>query len=201
MRGNITSHLFKNVLYDFTLSTGVIFAMIILGMIIFSVFPVPFQKLFMTQETKYLRQEMSQIGGSLNGINAGRIVVHSEDVNELSLEFFKNEKDFLGRCWYVDLSDTKVSDDVMILLEEIPNLQYLNLSNTNISDSAIDKMRGHRELRILLLNNTNITDQCVNSLISFPKLERLEINNTKLSLNKSRSIHDALQAAPCWEVE
>ena len=64
----------------------------------------------------------------------------------------------------VDLSSTKVTDDELVHLKGLTNLQYLNLTGTKVTDAGLEHLKGLTSLKRLDLDGTKVTTKGVNKL-------------------------------------
>lgn len=110
-----------------------------------------------------------------------------------------------AKCVTVDLSDTKVTDELFPDVNRIPNLRVVRMANTLVGSNAIrilascrklDRMdisqtgltssdmqpfENHTKLRCFIANDTGIDDEVVPTLISCTGLVQIEIHNTRLT--------------------
>lgn len=80
------------------------------------------------------------------------------------------------------LDKNEISDNVAIAaIKSNPKLQDLDLAGTGVTDETIEALRGHVNLNQLWLTSTGITDQAVDTLLSIPNLETLDVRGCTLS--------------------
>lgn len=71
--------------------------------------------------------------------------------------------------WLAGLS---VTDDVLVHLQGLRQLEWLHLNDTKATDDVLVHLQGLSQLQRLSLNNTNVTDQGVKKLLqALPKCE------------------------------
>lgn len=93
---------------------------------------------------------------------------------------------------WLQLSDTGLSDDALVIVSQLTNLRKLNISRNPVSDQGVSQLNKLVNLEYLNLYGTNVTDSILEGLVSLPKLEELYLWQTKvgsdyaehLSLNK-----------------
>ena len=114
-------------------------------------------------------------------------------------------KQYNAKITTVDLSDTKVNDELFPDLNRIPSLKVVRLANTNIGIAAIRAIAScrklehidlsqtkltsadlvplsmHRSLRSIIANDTPIDDDAIETLSTCKKLTRIEADNTRLT--------------------
>ncbi len=73
---------------------------------------------------------------------------------------------------YLHLERTAISDAGIQHLSDLPNLEYLNLYGTKITDQALETLKGNKGLKQLYVWRTEVTDQGVARLAkALPQLE------------------------------
>ncbi len=132
----------------------------------------------------YSIRKISQ-GNYLLEIKAMDTIIHSEDLNQLNL--------IADNVIWLDLSDTKLTDEDLSVISKfknlrklnlsknpvtdygvrhlinLPQLEYLNLYETSVADSTAILLSQMLSLRELYLWNTNVTDTLLDQLISRKK--------------------------------
>lgn len=112
----------------------------------------------------------------------------------IHLVIFKNKKDLtdqdlihlkkLTQLQKLDLSYSGITDKAIPFINELKTLCELDLSGTQITDKGL-KLLSLPELRSLDLNDINITDEGLSGLIEqCPKLKSSSVINTSISLNE-----------------
>lgn len=64
----------------------------------------------------------------------------------------------------VDLSNTKITDQNLVILREIKSIKWLNLARTQVTDACVEHLVGLVELNRLVLSTTQVTTAGVNKL-------------------------------------
>jgi hypothetical protein len=86
---------------------------------------------------------------------------------------------------YLGLGETDVGDDDVIqVVQRLPNLEHLVLSDTNVTDRTLEAVAGLKRLTTLRLQNTRITDAGLQTLRGLP-LRTLDIGLTCVSENSA----------------
>lgn len=65
---------------------------------------------------------------------------------------------------YLNLNNTKVSDDGLSILRDMTRLKTLWLNNTGITDEGLEHLKGLHTLTVIWLVNTHTTDEGVEAL-------------------------------------
>jgi len=82
---------------------------------------------------------------------------------------------------YLDLGDTKITDDVFEVISQFPNLTVLKLDNTDITGKGIEKLKGLEHLTILNLTDTGFKEEYLSVLSSVKQLKTIYLYNTPLA--------------------
>jgi hypothetical protein len=69
----------------------------------------------------------------------------------------------------------RFSDDDLMHVAALYDLQELNLQSSNITDAGLPKLAGLKKLRTLYLSNTHVTDKGLRSVASLSGLEELTL--------------------------
>lgn len=85
-----------------------------------------------------------------------------------------------GEITYLDLTDSKVTDDAMRQLKGLPALTDLFLSNCAVTDVGLDEIGKLTRLEILVLDGTQVTDKGARSLDRLGKLQTLILTGLPL---------------------
>lgn len=104
-------------------------------------------------------------------ISLKNTTVTDGEINNLMLDVFPH----LAK---LDLSSTKVTDNVAKKIGAIKSLRFLYLAHTNISDVALKDLRKISNLQKLDLSHTKVTDSGVGTLKSFSYLTYVDLSNT-----------------------
>jgi hypothetical protein len=65
---------------------------------------------------------------------------------------------------YLDLTGRSITEDMLVQLEELKQLETLALANSNIGDAGLMHLQGLKQLQFLTLGGTQVTDQGVKQL-------------------------------------
>jgi len=90
---------------------------------------------------------------------------------------------------YLDLSLTRVTDDGVKGLKQVPHLETLLLSHTAVTDAALGDLA---HVQSLDLSFTGVTDEGVEKLASYQGLIWLSLDNTKVTGAALRRLRKAL---------
>ena len=72
--------------------------------------------------------------------------------------------DTTGRVAVVNLSNTRVTDSDLQVLEGLPRLHQLCLDNTDVTDAGLKHLKGMRDLYCVNLHHTKVTNEGVRKL-------------------------------------
>jgi hypothetical protein len=106
------------------------------------------------------------------------------ELKEIIQELRKHEQ-----FCYLDLSWTRVTDDGVKRLKDVPHLGTLLLSHTPVTDAALGDLG---QVESLDLSFTGVTDLGVKKLESQQRLVWLSLDNTKVTGNALRGLRKAL---------
>jgi len=81
----------------------------------------------------------------------------------------------------LDLGRTRITNQALSAVANMPRLVKLDLRQTNISDEAISHLAGLEHLRSLNLFSTKVTDASVETVAGLEKLETVYLWQTKLT--------------------
>ena len=93
----------------------------------------------------------------------------------------------------VQLGDSQITDDGLVHLKDIPNLDWLNLYNTQITDDGLAHLKRLTKLRGLFLNDTNISDAGLIHLENLRSLRSLSLEDTKVTFEGVKKLQKALR--------
>lgn len=99
-----------------------------------------------------------------------RAVTDHENVTDNSLQSLLPMRKHIVK---LDLRNTSITDQSLILISSFPRLLKLNLMGTAIRSNAISSLAENKTLESLNLVNTKVSDSIVDSLASLPKLRQL----------------------------
>jgi hypothetical protein len=81
----------------------------------------------------------------------------------------------------LSVESTKITDKCLGKLALIPNLDELDLSDCEITDQGIKAFQGHHGIRVLWLTGTRITDASLSVISSLSKLESVHVDKTSIT--------------------
>jgi hypothetical protein len=82
-------------------------------------------------------------------------------------------ENFFDEIDSVELSESAITDDDVVILNSLPQLRGISARKTRISDAALETLKGSTQVQILTLSDTGVTDAgleclkgCQNSTVS-----------------------------------
>ena len=84
-----------------------------------------------------------------------------------------NLKPVQNQIVYLDLTGTRISNQILDSLGTLPNLTVLKLNETAIDGSSFEKLEANKQLKHLYLNKTKIDIGRIGSLNNHPSLEKV----------------------------
>lgn len=81
----------------------------------------------------------------------------------------------------LNLSGTKLEDNTLAVIKDLPNLVYLNLSNTSIGDKEVAYLKDLKYLEYLNLYGTSVTDEGLANLQNISSLKQLYLWQTEVT--------------------
>jgi hypothetical protein len=93
---------------------------------------------------------------------------------------------------WLDLSDTKITDNSLKYISQFKNLTRLSLDNTAITDAGLNHVKSLLHLRHLNLYNTGITDNGLKALGNCRELATLHLWETKVTAGGIESLKKSL---------
>lgn len=81
----------------------------------------------------------------------------------------------------VTLAGAEITDDDLLVLRDLQELQSLNVGNTAISDEGMAFIADLNQLRRLTLSGTKVTDRGLTWLSSLPRLRELDLRQTAVT--------------------
>ena len=106
------------------------------------------------------------------------------------VRFTSSKENWVG--YWVDLSNTKVTDTEMMKLKSMTNLNGLYLNNTKISDAGLMHLKGLTKVRLLDFTNTNVGDGGLEHLKGLTNLEFLFLSDLQIRKRERRHITGVL---------
>ena len=99
---------------------------------------------------------------------------------------------FKDQIIWLDLSDTKITDNALKHIAQFKNLTRLSLDNTSITDAGLSHIKALPRLRHLNLYHTNITDSGLKSLSNSKELTTLHLWETRVTASGIESLKKSL---------
>ena len=124
-----------------------------------------------------------------------RVVTDHENVTDKSLQSLLPMRKHIVK---LDLRNTSISDQSLVLISSFPRLLKLNLMGTAIRSDAISSLAENKALESLNLVNTRVSDSIVDSLASLPKLRQLYLwqsSVTSKGISSLRRMRDGLEVS------
>ena len=90
----------------------------------------------------------------------------------------------------LDLGRTRITDEALETVANMPRLVKLDLRQTNITDAAVSQLANLEQLRSLNLFSTGATDAIVETVAGLKKLETVYLWQTKLTAAGVRRLRD-----------
>lgn len=97
-----------------------------------------------------------------------------KQVNNQGLEALSKSKSLLE----LDLSYSSITDDGLVFIQSMPQLETLYVNDTAVSDKGLTHLKGHPGLKVLFLNGTKVTDKGLDELAGVANLTHLELRDT-----------------------
>ena len=101
-----------------------------------------------------------------------------KQVEELGGRIAREPNLFQGPIVEIDLSETKVRDDDLRLLSNLPRLRTLHLHRTGISDAGVEHLEGLKHLTTLTLGDTRITNAGLKAVTKLEQLQFIGLHGT-----------------------
>jgi hypothetical protein len=90
----------------------------------------------------------------------------------------------------LDLGRTRITDEALSTVANMPRLVKLDLRQTNVTDEGLKHLAGLQNLRSLNLFKVNITDESIELLSGLKKLETVYLWQSKVSPAGAQRIRD-----------
>ena len=81
----------------------------------------------------------------------------------------------------LDLAITSVNDDGLVYLKDLSQLKALDLRRTGVTDAGLEHLGALRNLEELYLSGTEVTDTGLGQLRSLTRLQQLELGDTAVT--------------------
>lgn len=98
----------------------------------------------------------------------------------------------LSKLRYLDLENTKITNEALEHLRNLNRLETLVLSDTEVGDKGIEHLSRLENLVELRLDRTNITDSCIEHLVGLKSLAILHVSSTNITSKGVEKIKSAL---------
>jgi hypothetical protein len=107
----------------------------------------------------------------------------------LQLELRKDERPELGvlgrtemaAIVSVDASESKITDDDLMLIAALKNLQDLDLTNTSVTNAGLEHLSRVHSLEKLWLDGTKVTDDGLALIKKLPNLKKVSFAHTPVT--------------------
>lgn len=126
----------------------------------------------------------------LNGLGINPMPV-AEDNNYLMVTFSGHNnitdeqinalQDIDKQIVWLNLAETKITDQQLEAISRLHNLRVLYLNNTKVSDVGLAKLSALKELRLLSLVGTAATDESIATFLNLKNLRNLYVYQTQIS--------------------
>lgn len=103
----------------------------------------------------------------------------------------------LPKLKVLKMIQTGTTDECLVQLVELPELEVLDLSNCPISTEGVGHLVTLKNLRVLSLYATNVNDDCIAHLRKLPRLKNVDLMHTRVT---GRGVSDLHQAAPNCQI-
>jgi hypothetical protein len=95
-------------------------------------------------------------------------------------------KALLGEYYFTNVKvvhwrGPRVTDDVLVYLQQFPKLEHLELSRSNITDDGLANLRSLANLQVLELEHASVTDAGLLHLQGLKKLSCLDLERTQVT--------------------
>ena len=100
---------------------------------------------------------------------------------DLTVSTLKSLKNLRNQLTYLDLGNSNVTDGMLAVLRQLPNLTTLHLENTEISDATVKRLKDHQYLEYLNLYDTRISKESIEHLAKIKSLKQVYLWKTNLS--------------------
>jgi uncharacterized membrane protein len=122
--------------------------------------------------------------------NSNYLMVSFTNARNISDEQLKDLISIKEQLIWLNLSNSTITDQQMVILSSLNNLRVLYLNNTPVTDAGVLSISGLTELRLLNLVGTRITDNSVPALLKLKKLTNLFLYQTLLTSEGIRTVMD-----------
>ncbi len=137
-----------------------------------------------TTASEPAKQAIRKLGALVNPVTNDSPLLRVEWVSGASLVTDKEVAQLAtiaGSISELDLSDTKITDEALVVIGKLPRLTWLNLNNTAVTDAGIAHLKGLTHLSYLNLHSTNVSDTALISLAPLRKLREVYLWKTRVT--------------------
>jgi len=103
-------------------------------------------------------------------------------IGKKGAKMLKRTKDSM--VYAVEIPPDAYSQELIQLIQRIPNLEQLQLAGTSVTDADLAELAGHPSLIGLGLSETKITNQSLTTLRSIPNLRILELEGCQVDVEQ-----------------
>lgn len=132
------------------------------------------------EQEKRSAAAVEKLGGKVE-FNAAREVIRVDLSNVRITDADVKLLEHFPEIEWLDLRVTPIGDEGVAHLRSLRKLKFLNLFRTNLSDKGLAELRGLTELETLLVGGTKITDEGLPNLERFKKLKKMSVFRTAIS--------------------
>ena len=119
------------------------------------------------------------------------LMVSFTGFQEVTDEQFNSLLQIKDQLVWLNLNNTRISDQQMEGISKLGNLRVLYLNNTHVTDAGISRLSALKELRWLSLVGTRVTDQSIPTFLKFQHLTNLFLYQTAVTQSGIRHVIEA----------
>jgi hypothetical protein len=82
----------------------------------------------------------------------------------------------------LNLESTAITDRSMMSIAQMSSLDDLDLSNCNVTDAGVALLKGNKSLRTLWLSGCDVSNASIDILLTLPQLDSVHVQQTKITL-------------------
>lgn len=120
---------------------------------------------------------------TLNVVNEEHQTTTKESTREITIKDFESlsESQLAGRIQTLSLRNTNITDDMLMYVSKLPNLEELDLYGTEVTDDGLQHLTELKHLQVLSLKGVNITDEGLKSVKNMSSLRELNITGVGIT--------------------